>query len=91
MKGHVLDGTMIDVNQENYLAIKGEVSISHFTCIRHSFTTDLFLVLKKNPPFVKPLQWFVFDGQMKIKNNKKNNVVIKRKNTKTKVAINYQL
>ena len=55
MKGHVLDGTMIDVNQENYLAIKGEVSISHFTCIRHSFTTDLFLVLKKNPPFVKPL------------------------------------
>lgn len=55
MKGHVLDGTMIDVNQENYLAIKGEVSISHFTCIRHNFTTDLFLVLKKNPPFVKPL------------------------------------
>lgn len=55
MKGHVLDGTMKDVNQENYLAIKGEVSISHFTCIRHSFTTDLFLVLKKNPPFVKPL------------------------------------
>ena len=46
---------MKDVNQENYLAIKEEVSISHVTCTRHSFTTDLFLVLKKEPTFCEAI------------------------------------
>ena len=55
MKGYVLDGTLKDANQENYLTIKGEVSISHVTCIRHGFTTDLFLVLKKEPTFCEAI------------------------------------
>lgn len=56
MEGHVLDGTMKDVNQENYsVPVKREVSITHVTCIRHGFTTDLFLVLKKEPTFCEAI------------------------------------
>jgi len=39
MEGHVLDGTMKDVNKENYLQC----------------TTDLFLVLKKEPTFCEAI------------------------------------
>ena len=59
MEGHVLDGTVKDVNKKNYrtysVAIKGEVSISHVTCIRYGFTTDLFLALKKEPTFCEAI------------------------------------